>query len=333
MPKKVLVTGAGGFIGSHLTEALVKCGYEVRCLVSYNSRNDWGWLEHIEKQYKDGLEVIAGDVRDQNFCDVLVNGVERIYHLAALIAIPFSYIAPASYIDTNVVGTHNILQSALRHDVEKVVCTSTSETYGSAQYVPISEAHPLNAQSPYAASKIASDQLALSFYHSFSQNLTILRPFNTFGPRQSARAIIPTIISQIALGQRELKLGNISPTRDFTYVTDTAQGFISAMDSRHSSGKIVNIGSNFEISIEELVKLIASLMQVEVSIITDKQRKRPSGSEVDRLCADTTLAKKLLNWNPRFSGPDGFQLGMKNTIRWFEDSENLALYKSNTYNI
>ena len=329
---KVLVTGSGGFIGSHLTELLVKLGYEVRCMVTYNSFNSWGWLEHLDKSTKSFIDVHSGDIRDPDFCDNAVKGVDGIFHLAALIAIPYSFIAPSSYISTNINGTLNILQSARKHDVQKTICTSTSETYGTAKFVPITESHPLNAQSPYAASKVASDQLALAFYHAFSQPISILRPFNTYGPRQSARAIIPTIITQIAAGQKELRLGKLSPTRDFTYVTDTAQGFVNSMKASGNCGKIINLGSNFEISIENTAKVIIDEMGADINITLDNNRIRPNNSEVERLFADTTNATTEIEWAPEFGGLNGFRLGIKKTIEWYSNFDNLSKFKSSIYN-
>lgn len=331
--KKVLITGSGGFIGSHLTELLVKKGYDVRCLVTYNSRNNWGWLEHIDRKVLQNIEVIAGDIRDQDTCFAAVNGVDSIFHLAALIAIPYSFTAPNSYISTNVIGTLNILQAAKRYQTSKVICTSTSETYGTAQFVPISEKHPMNAQSPYAASKVAADQLCLSFYHSFALPVTVLRPFNTYGPRQSARAVIPTIISQVASGKHELKLGSVSPTRDFTFVSDTAMGFMLAMQAQGNCGKVMNIGSNFEISIADTVKAIAEVMNANILVKEDPARIRPVTSEVERLWADTKIATEGINWQPEFSGIDGFKRGLSLTAKWFSKSENLKKYKAGDYNI
>ena len=275
MVKKVLVTGADGFIGSHLTEQLVSEGYETRAFVYYNSFNSWGWLDSLSKDVLDHIEVVAGDIRDPIGVDSAVEGCSHVLHLAALIAIPFSYSSPDAYVQTNVTGTLNILQSARRHSVEHLVCTSTSETYGTAQFVPISESHPLNAQSPYAATKVASDQMALAFHRSFDLPVSVLRPFNTFGPRQSARAVIPTVIGQIASGQKEIKLGSLHPTRDFTFVADTARGFIQIMNTDRCCGEVVNIGTGHEISIGETVELLSDLMGVSVAVIQDNLRERP----------------------------------------------------------
>ena len=330
---KVLVTGADGFIGSHLTEMLVRDGYDVRAFVFYNSFNSWGWLDTAAPDVAGHFEVIAGDIRDPHGVDAAVHGCDRVLHLAALIAIPFSYHSPDAYVQTNVTGTLNVLQAARRHEISQTVCTSTSETYGTAQFVPITEEHPLNAQSPYAATKVGADQMAISFQRSFDMPVSVLRPFNTYGPRQSARAVIPTIIGQIAAGKREIKLGSITPTRDFTFVEDTARGFIQAMNSEACIGEVTNIGSSFEITIGDTVKLIAEAMDCEVEIVTDEDRIRPAASEVERLYADTTKAQGLFDWSPVFSGRDGFVKGLTETAKWFQDPANLARYKTDQYNI
>lgn len=323
---KALVTGADGFIGSHLVETLLHKGYEVRALVCYNSFNSWGWLEGLEH---DALEVSAGDVRDPFFCNSLCEGIDVVFHLAALIAIPFSYQAPQSYVETNVTGTLNMCQAALAQGVKRFIQTSTSEVYGTAQYVPIDEAHPMQPQSPYSASKIASDAMAMSYFHAFELPVTIARPFNTYGPRQSARAVIPTIISQIASGMKEIQLGDTSPTRDFNYVTDTCEGFIALAESNEVTGETVNISTGVEISVADTLKLIRELMGSDVKFVQDPARLRPAGSEVFRLLGDNTKLKSLTPHVPRYSIRDGLQ----ETIDWFVRPENLARYKANTYNV
>ena len=332
--KKILVTGADGFIGSHLTEYLVKNNCDVRAFCLYNSFGSWGWLDSSEKNIKDSLDIFLGDVRDPHGVKEAMKGCDVVLHLAALIAIPYSYHSPATYIDTNVTGTLNIVQAARELGVSKVVHTSTSETYGTAQFVPITEDHPLVGQSPYSASKIGADQMALSFHKSFDTPVTVLRPFNTYGPRQSARAVIPTIISQIAAGETKIKLGSVSPTRDFTFVEDTARGFTEIASCNEAIGEVVNIGSDFEVSIGDTVKIIAEVMGKEVEIITDEERIRPEKSEVERLWAGTDKAKKLFNWEPNFGGSiEGFKKGIEKTVEWFTKPENLALYKHDRYNI
>jgi len=331
--KKVLVTGADGFIGSHLAEELVRRGYDVRAFVYYNSFNSWGWLDHSPPHIKDQIEVFAGDIRDPHGVKEAMKGCEVVYHLAALIAIPYSYHSPDTYIDTNVKGTLNVVQAARELGVQKVVHTSTSEVYGTAQYVPIDEKHPLHGQSPYSASKIGADQIAMSFYYSFGTPVAIIRPFNTYGPRQSARAVIPTIITQIASGANKIKLGAIEPTRDFNYIKDTVAGFMAVANSDHSIGEVINIGSNYEISIGDTVRLIAELMDRKIEIETDMARIRPEKSEVERLWADNTKAKQLLNWSPEYGGIEGLKRGLTETIEWFVKPENLQQYKANRYNI
>lgn len=330
---KVLVTGADGFIGSHLTEALVRHGYQVRAFVMYNSFNSWGWLDQAPPEIKANIEVFAGDVRDPNGVRQAMHGCDKVLHLAALIAIPYSYHSPDTYVDTNVKGTLNILQAARDLGVTRVVHTSTSEVYGTARFVPITEAHPLQGQSPYSASKIGADQLAYSFYASFNTPVVIARPFNTYGPRQSARAVIPTIITQIALGMRKISLGAVSPTRDFNYVEDTVAAFIAAMEGEGGLGEVVNFGSNFEISIGDTVDLISEVMGVEVVVTTDEQRLRPINSEVERLWADNRRARDLFGWSPDYAGRDGLKRGLEKTVAWFANSTNLAHYKANIYNI
>ncbi|UKJ46045.1 SDR family NAD(P)-dependent oxidoreductase [Lysinibacillus sp. JK80] len=330
---KILITGADGFIGSHLTEQLVREGHEVRAFVYYNSFNSWGWLDQAPQDIKSQLNVFSGDIRDPYGVKEAMKGCTHVLNLAALIAIPYSYHSPATYVDTNVTGTLNIVQAAKELNVEKVVHTSTSEVYGTAMYVPIDENHPLQGQSPYSASKIGADQMALSFYRSFDTPVSIIRPFNTYGPRQSARAVIPTIISQLASGQTTIKLGAVSPTRDFNYVKDTVQGFISVMQSEKSIGQVINIGSNYEVSIGETAEMIADIMDVDLTIETDEQRLRPEKSEVERLWADNQKARELLNWTPQYGGKKGFRQGLEETIEWFTNPKNLAQYKADVYNI
>lgn len=330
---KVLVTGADGFIGSHLTEALIRQGFDVRAFVFYNSFNSWGWLDHVDSDVRNSLDVFAGDIRDPYGVKAAMKGCDAVLHLAALIAIPYSYHSPETYIDTNIKGTLNVLQAARELGGVKVIHTSTSEVYGTARFVPITEEHPLIGQSPYSASKIGADQLAFSFYASFGLPVTILRPFNTYGPRQSARAVIPTIITQIANGRRSIKLGAIHPTRDFSYVPDTVAGFVAVLKSNAGIGEVINIGSNFEISVGETAHLIAKEMGVSIEIETEAARLRPEKSEVERLCADNTKARRLFGWEPRYAGRDGFRRGLAETATWFTDPDNLAKYKADRYNI
>ncbi len=331
--QKILITGADGFIGSHLTEELIIRGYNVRAFVYYNSFNSWGWLDQSPREIKEHIEIFAGDIRDPYGVKEAMKGCDVVFHLAALIAIPYSYHSPATYVDTNIKGTLNVLQAARELDIEKVVHTSTSEVYGTAQFVPITEKHPLQGQSPYSASKIGADQLALSFYNSFNTPVSVIRPFNTYGPRQSARAVIPTIITQIANGHKEIKLGALSPTRDFNYVKDTVNGFIKIAQSDESTGEVINIGSNYEISIGETAQLIAEAMDTEIKIISDEERLRPDKSEVERLWADNSKARQLLNWEPSYGGREGFKRGLKETAEWFMDLENLKAYKADVYNL
>jgi len=330
---KILVTGADGFIGSHLTEELVRRGYDVRAFVYYNSFNSWGWLDNTSLDVKKSLDVFAGDIRDPHGVKTAMQGCDVVLHLAALIAIPYSYHSPDTYIDTNIKGTLNIVQAARELGVSKVVHTSTSEVYGTARFVPITEEHPLQGQSPYSASKIGADQIALSFYSSFGTPVSIIRPFNTYGPRQSARAVIPTIITQIANGVRKIKLGSLHPTRDFNYVADTVAGFMAIVESERSVGEVINIGSNFEISIGETVALIADIMGAEVEIETDDVRLRPDKSEVERLWADKQKAFALAGWQPEYAGKDGLRRGLAETIKWFTKADNLSRYKADRYNI
>lgn len=331
--KKILITGADGFIGSHLTEYLVRQGADIRAFVYYNSFNSWGWLDSAPAEIKDKIDVFAGDIRDPNGVRNAVKGCDIILHLAALIAIPYSYHSPDTYVDTNIKGTLNILQAARDMGVSRIVQTSTSEVYGTAQFVPITEEHPLHGQSPYSASKIGADQMAISFHRSFETPVTIIRPFNTYGPRQSARAVIPTIISQIAAGKEVIKLGSISPTRDFTFVEDTVKGFAAIASCDAAIGEVVNIGSNFEISIGELVNVIADVMGKKITIETEESRLRPGKSEVERLLADTTKAQELFGWKPEYSGLEGFRKGIEKTAQWFTKPANLAMYKTGIYNI
>ena len=323
---KVLVTGADGFIGSHLTQALLAEGCEVRALAQYNSFNNWGWLEDV---HHPGLEVVTGDVRDPNYCRHIVKGVDTVFHLAALIAIPYSYVAPDSYVDTNVKGTLNICQAVRDEGVGRLLVTSTSEVYGTARYVPIDEKHPKQPQSPYSASKIGADAIALSFHNAFETPVTVVRPFNTYGPRQSARAIIPTIITQIAAGEREIKVGDLTPTRDFNYVADTAAGFIALAKSPDTIGKEINIATGKEVSMADTLQTIARLMDADVKWVTDPQRLRPAGSEVFRLLGDNTLITTLTDWRPRYT----LEEGLRKTIGWFTDPVNLSKYKSGIYNV
>lgn len=327
MSKKVLVTGADGFIGSHLVELLVEKGYSVRALSQYNSFNYWGWLEDIGSHKS--IEVVTGDVRDPFFCNEITQGVDEVYHLAALIAIPYSYVAPQSYVETNVTGTLNICKAALQNKVKRVIHTSTSEVYGTAQYVPIDEKHPLQPQSPYSASKISADMMAMSFYNSFKLPLTIARPFNTYGPRQSARAVIPTIISQLASGKKVIKLGDTAPTRDFNFVSDTCRGFFALAESDKTIGKTVNIGSNYEISIGDTFNLIKKIMKVDAEFEVDSNRIRPEKSEVHRLWCDNTMIRELTGYAPKVK----IEEGLAKTVDWFLNKENLKKYKADIYNV
>jgi len=330
---KVLVTGADGFIGSHLTEALVREGFDVRAFVLYNSFNSWGWLDQCEPDVRGRFEIFAGDVRDPHGVRTAMAGCDAVLHLAALIAIPYSYHSPDTYVDTNVKGTLNIVQAARDLGVTKVVHTSTSEVYGTARTVPITEDHPLRGQSPYSATKIGADQLALSFHAAFGTPVTVLRPFNTYGPRQSARAVIPTVITQIASGQRTIRLGATHPTRDFSFVADTAAGFISVLRATGTEGEVINVGSGFEISIGDTARAIAGIMQADIEIVSDDQRVRPAASEVERLFAGTDKARRLLGWSPKYGGLDGFKRGLAATVEWFSEPKNLARYKAEIYNL
>ncbi len=331
--KRILVTGADGFIGSHLVEELVSLGAQVRAFIFYNSFNSWGWLDYAPQQVKDDIEVFAGDIRDAHGVKKAMEDCEIVFHLAALIAIPYSYHSPDTYVDTNVKGTLNIVQAARNTGVEKVIHTSTSEVYGTARFVPITEEHPLQGQSPYSASKIGADHIALSFYTSFGTPVAVIRPFNTYGPRQSARAVIPTIITQIANGKSKIRLGSTSPTRDFSYISDMVQGFLAVAASERAVGEVLNFGTGFEISIENTVRLIAEIMGAEVEIETEKQRVRPQKSEVERLCSDSSKALAMTCWAPTYEGEDGFRRGLEKTIQWFLKQGNLEKYKANIYNL
>jgi NAD dependent epimerase/dehydratase len=331
--KKILVTGADGFIGSHLTERLVREGAQVRAFVCYNSFGTWGWLDQAGQEIRSALEVFPGDIRDPHGVKTAMKDCEIVLHLAALIAIPYSYHSPDTYVDTNVKGTLNVVQAARELGTAKVVVTSTREVYGTALFVPITEEHPLQGQSPYSASKIGADQMALSFYRSFGTPVSVIRPFNTYGPRQSARAVIPTIISQIANGRKSVKLGAISPTRDFNYVQDTVSGFLAVAESDRSIGEVINISSNYEISVGETVALIAEVMGRSIEIECEETRLRPEKSEVERLWGDNRKAEVLLGWKPAYAGRDGFGRGLRETVDWFIDPVNLRQYKHDVYNI
>lgn len=327
MTAKVLVTGADGFIGSHLVEMLVAQGYQVKALAQYNSFNSWGWLDDVA--CKNNIQVITGDVRDAHFCQQLCRDIDIVFHLAALIAIPYSYLAPESYVDTNVKGTLNVCQAAKAAGVKRIIHTSTSEVYGTAQYVPIDEQHPLQPQSPYSASKIAADAMAMSFFNAFDLPLTIARPFNTYGPRQSARAVIPTIIAQIASGKKQIQLGDVSPTRDFNYVEDTCRGFIALAKSEKAVGQTVNIGSNTEISVGDTLNQIKEIMHSDVEFIVDEQRLRPEKSEVNRLWCDNNKIKSLTG----FTSQVDIGEGLRRTVTWFLNPDNLKRYKADIYNV
>ena len=325
--KKVLVTGADGFIGSHLTESLLERGYEVKAFTMYNSFNTWGWLDTLSKEKLNQIEIFSGDVRDPNGVREAIKGVDGVFHLAALIAIPFSYHSPDSYVDTNIKGTLNVLQAARELGTERIMITSTSEVYGTAQYVPIDEKHPFQGQSPYSATKIGADRLAESFYRSFNLPISIVRPFNTYGPRQSARAVIPTIISQLLSGKEEIKLGSLTPTRDFNYVKDTATGFIAIAESDKTIGEEINIATQQEISIGELANEIINQINPNAKIVCDEQRLRPEKSEVNRLLGSNEKIRKLTDWKPQYT----FEQGIEETIEWIRNSMNY--YKSDMYNI
>ena len=327
------MTGADGFIGSHLVEHLVRLGHDVRAFVLYNSFNSWGWLDSCAPDVVGKFEVFAGDIRDPHGVRAAMQDCDVVLHLAALIGIPYSYHSPDTYVDTNIKGTLNVLQAGRDLGVSQIIHTSTSEVYGSAQFVPITELHPLEGQSPYSASKIGADQMALAFHRSFDTPITVIRPFNTYGPRQSARAVIPTVITQLAAGEGPIRLGSVHPTRDFSFVNDTVNGFVSAIGSERSFGEVVNLGSGFEVSIETTVQMIEEIMGVTTDVQTHEDRVRPPLSEVDRLWADTSKAKDLLGWQPVYGGLDGFRRGLEETITWFREPKNLARYKSDVYNV
>ncbi len=331
--KKILVTGADGFIGSHLVEHLVGLGHDVRAFVFYNSFNSWGWLDQSPDSVRRSIEVVAGDIRDPHGVRTAMADCEVVFHLAALIAIPYSYHSPDTYVDTNVKGTLNVVQAARELGTERIVHTSTSEVYGTARFVPITEEHPLQGQSPYSASKIGADQIAQSFFLSFDTPVSTIRPFNTYGPRQSARAVIPTIITQVAAGANEIRLGAIHPTRDFNYVRDTVRGFVAVAESDKALGEVINIGSNYEISIGDTAALIAERMGRVVRIVCENTRLRPDGSEVERLWAENAKARELTGWTPEYADREGFGRGLDETIAWFNDPANLAGYKTDIYNI
>ena len=336
---KILITGADGFIGSHLVEALVARGEKVRAFVQYNSFNSWGWLDQAPEKVRKKLDVFAGDVRDPHGVRTAMKDCDTVAHLAALIAIPYSYHSPSAYVDTNVSGTLNIVQAAQDLGVDRCIVTSTSEVYGTARFVPITEDHPLQGQSPYSASKIGADQIALSFHRSFGTPVAVIRPFNTYGPRQSARAVIPTVITQLLAGKTTIKLGALHPTRDFNYVDDTVAGFMAMMDAMASRkaaailGQVINIGSNFEVSIGDTAKTIAKIMGKKLAIATDDARVRPDASEVERLLASNAKAKKLLGWTPKYAGRAGFVRGLEKTVAWFASPGRLAQYKTDVYNL
>jgi NAD dependent epimerase/dehydratase len=328
---KILVTGAEGFIGSHLVELLLKKKFKVKALVLYNSFNSWGWLENLNSKLKNNLEVVLGDIRDKENFEDLSKSVDIIINMAALIGIPYSYKASRSYIETNVIGSLNVLNSALKNNISQVIQISTSEVYGTPKKVPITENFPYNAQSPYAASKIAADQLSLSFYRSFNLPVSIIRPFNTYGPRQSARAIIPTIITQ-ALKNKKIKLGSVYPKRDLMYVEDTVRGICAAINNKKTYGQVINLGTGYEISIKNLVEKISKLLGFKIEYQTQTNRKRPKKSEVDRLLASNKKAKKLLNWKPKYSKAKGLDDGLRQTLNWFKEEKNLKLYKYSDFN-
>jgi dTDP-glucose 4,6-dehydratase len=331
--RRVLITGADGFIGSHLVEAMVRAGFSVRAFVLYNSFNSWGWLDHCAPDVKGHFDVFPGDIRDPHGVRAGMEGCDAVLHLAALIAIPYSYHSPDTYVDTNVKGTLNVVQAARALGVSRVVHTSTSEVYGTARVVPMTEDHPLQGQSPYSASKIGADQIAMSFHASFETPVVVVRPFNTYGPRQSARAVIASLISQIACGRRQIRLGAVHPTRDFSFVSDTVAGFMAALAADGVVGEVINLGSGFEISIGDTARTIAEVMGADIELVLDDQRLRPDKSEVERLCAGTEKARRLLIWSPQFAGLDGFRRGLARTAEWFRDPANLARYKEDAYNL
>lgn len=331
--KRILVTGAGGFIGSHLTEAILRRGHHVRAFVRYNGRNEWGWLDACPRDLTGNLEVVAGDVCDPFGVRSAMTGCDVVFHLAALIAIPYSYHSPSSYVAVNINGTLNVLQAARDLGVSRVIATSTSEVYGTAQFTPITEEHPLQGQSPYSATKIGADQLALSFHRSFGLPVVICRPFNTFGPRQSARAVIPTIITQLLSGERRVRLGALHPRREFNYVSDTVDGFLAIADAADVAGEVINIGCGYDISIEELAHRIADIVGVDIEVEQDAGRVRPAASEVDLLQASHARATALTGWTPKCSGPEGLAAGLTRTVEWFREPAHLARYKTQIYNL
>jgi len=330
---KILVTGADGFIGSHLVEQLVRQGHDVRAFVLYNSFNSWGWLDSCAPDVTSQFDVFSGDIRDPYGVRTAMKDCDVVLHLAALIGIPYSYHSPDTYVDTNIKGTLNVLQAARDLGIDQVIHTSTSEVYGSAQFVPITELHPLEGQSPYSASKIGADQMAIAFHRSFGTPVTVIRPFNTYGPRQSARAVIPTVITQIASGNGHVQLGSLNPTRDFSYVSDTVSGFMAAIGIEESFGQVINLGSGFEVSIAETVQILSEIMGLRIDVLTQEERVRPPLSEVERLWADNSRAKDLFGWQPAYGGVDGFRRGLEETIEWFSEPANIARYKSDVYNV
>jgi dTDP-glucose 4,6-dehydratase len=330
--KKILVTGADGFIGSHLVEELVRQGMEVRAFVFYNSFNSWGWLDESPEELKTKIDIFSGDIRDPHGVEQAMQGCNVVMHLASLIGIPYSYHSPDSYVDTNIKGTLNVIQAARKLELEKIVCTSTSEVYGTARYVPIDEGHPLQGQSPYSATKIAADQIAMSFYCSFGSPVALIRPFNTYGPRQSLRAVIPTIITQLATSKTTIKLGSLHPTRDFSFVKDIVNGFIAIAESDASIGEAINVGSGFEISIKELGETIGDLMGSKIKFNTEEIRLRPGKSEVERLLADNSKANQIINWVPKYAGKEGLKRGLKETIDWYSHPETLKKYRTDEFN-
>ena len=331
--KNILITGADGFIGSHLVEKLSQYNCNITAMAMYNSFNTWGWLDTIDQNIKKNINIISGDIRDYKFVKNAIQKSDIVFHLASLIAIPYSYHSPNSYLQTNIQGTLNVLEASLDSNIEKIIHTSTSEVYGDTKIIPINEQTPIISKSPYSATKIAADQLAYSYYSSFGLPVSIIRPFNTYGPRQSNRAIIPTIITQILSGKKVIKLGSLYPTRDFSYIDDTVNGFVRVGESSKSLGEVINIGAGYEISIKDLCALIEEITKTRIKIISDKARVRPKAGEVFRLKADNKKARKLLDWKPLYSGKTGLRKGLKNTIDWFSDSKNMNRYKTNLYNI
>tara|TARA_B110000881_G_C18560001_1_gene509203 strand:+ start:641 stop:1660 length:1020 start_codon:yes stop_codon:yes gene_type:complete len=331
--KNILITGADGFIGSHLVEKLSEYNCNITAMAMYNSFNTWGWLESIDPYIKKNINIISGDIRDYKFVKNAITKSDIVFHLASLIAIPYSYHSPNSYLQTNVQGTLNVLEASLDSNIEKIIHTSTSEVYGDTKIIPISEQTPIISKSPYSATKIAADQLAYSYYSSFDLPVSIIRPFNTYGPRQSSRAIIPTIVTQILSGKKTIKLGSLYPTRDFSYIDDTVNGFIRIGESNQSLGEVINIGAGYEISIKDLCALIEEITKTKIKILSDKKRIRPEAGEVYRLKADNKKARKLLGWKPLYSGKSGLKKGLKETIDWFSKPTNMSRYKTNLYNI